>query len=118
MLRFLFEAAIKHDFPAHAIALDESISILADELAFHRKFDALHAFALVVEESQNMSKNLAIRVDANGVLLGKNTSQVLLLQLVQESHGGFLWNLAFQDDVFFAGGKPLKNLLLVQAKVF
>ena len=118
MLRFLFEAAIKHDFTAHAVAFDESISILADELAFHGKFNALHASALVVEESQNMSQNFAIRVDANGVLLGKNTSQVLLLHLVQKSHGGFLWNLAFQNDVFFAGGKFLKDLLLVQAQVF
>lgn len=117
MLRFLFDAAIEHDFTAGAVALDVAISILAGELSIHREFDALHAFAIVVQKSEHMSKHFTIRVGADGILLRKKPTQFLLLHLVQQGDGFFFRNLALKDDVFFPGGKFFKDLLRIEAEV-
>ena len=83
VLWILFDATVEDDLAPHAVALDKAIAVLPGELAVHREFDALHAFSLMVQKTKDVAENLAIRVDADGVLFRVDAAQILFLHLAE-----------------------------------
>src|SRR5438552_9598686 len=71
-----FLPTIRHDFLASAVVFDEAKTILPVKIFLHGSFHSLDTAMVEVGESNDMAKHRAVWVNASGVVLEINSTQI------------------------------------------
>src|SRR5262245_41430927 len=76
--------AVRNDFLASAVVLDETVAVLPVQVLFHRRFRALDAVMLEIRKPDDVAEHRAIRVDSRGVVLEVNSAQIASAEFITQ----------------------------------
>ena len=91
--------AIKHDLLAGPITLGVTIAVLAVQIFFHRRLDALNSSMIEIGESDHVTKHRAVGIKTGRVALEIDAAQILGAQFVAQRLGNRVRYFALDHDI-------------------